>query len=228
MASDRQITANRRNAKRSTGPKTDKGKAKSSGNALKHGLTGQRMLLDGEDAELFETFCEQLQSELKPVGIREQMCVDQLAQTRWRLMRCPGYEAAILEWKKRGGNHAGMIVGEEMLAGSRPCDLRNALLAVVLPTDALAKLARHEAHLARQVQEVLEQLDDLQKERLAAAAAAEAALSALNLGLVTTALIAPPAAPFLGKLIEREALVEPQAEKAEPPAPKSASDLPEG
>lgn len=39
MASDRQIEANRRNAKHSTGPKTDQGKVRSSRNALRHGLS---------------------------------------------------------------------------------------------------------------------------------------------------------------------------------------------
>src|SRR5262249_42653240 len=105
MATDRQLEANRRNAKRSTGPKTEKGKAMSSRNALKHGLTAKRTLLADEDAEDFEASREQLRSELKPVGIREEMCVDRLAQTQWRLMRVPAYEAAILEWKKRG-DHA--------------------------------------------------------------------------------------------------------------------------
>jgi hypothetical protein len=42
MTSTRQIEANRRNAKRSTGPKTRGGKAKSSQNALRHGLARRR------------------------------------------------------------------------------------------------------------------------------------------------------------------------------------------
>src|SRR5690349_21003780 len=87
VASDRQIQANRRNAQRSKGPQTKEGKAKSSRNALKHGLTAERMLLDEENAEDFEALCGQLRSELKPVGMREEMCVDRLAETQWRLMR---------------------------------------------------------------------------------------------------------------------------------------------
>ena len=39
MASNRQIKANRENAKRSTGPKTEAGKARSRRNALRHGLS---------------------------------------------------------------------------------------------------------------------------------------------------------------------------------------------
>lgn len=40
MASERQVAANRANAKRSTGPKTAAGKRRSSGNAFRHGLSG--------------------------------------------------------------------------------------------------------------------------------------------------------------------------------------------
>ena len=48
MASNQQIEANRSNAKRSTGPKTTHGKAKSSRNALRHGLA-QRCKQDGPE-----------------------------------------------------------------------------------------------------------------------------------------------------------------------------------
>jgi hypothetical protein len=40
MATEKQVTANRANAKRSTGPKTAVGKRRSSGNAFRHGLSG--------------------------------------------------------------------------------------------------------------------------------------------------------------------------------------------
>ena len=53
MASKKQIEANRRNAKKSTGPKTEEGKAKSSLNSLKHGLTSQRVWLDEEEEQEF-------------------------------------------------------------------------------------------------------------------------------------------------------------------------------
>ena len=53
MASNRQIEANRGNAKRSTGPKTEAGKRRSSSNSLRHGLS--RSLTSGSDGEIGTT-----------------------------------------------------------------------------------------------------------------------------------------------------------------------------
>ena len=58
MASKKQIEANRRNAKKSTGPKTEEGKAKSSTNARKHGLTSRQVWLSDEDEERFRVFVD--------------------------------------------------------------------------------------------------------------------------------------------------------------------------
>jgi hypothetical protein len=66
MASERQILANRVNSKKSTGPKTHKGKALASMNALKHGLTAQKLLMPGESAEEFEALLAELFREHRP------------------------------------------------------------------------------------------------------------------------------------------------------------------
>jgi hypothetical protein len=55
MASERQIAANRQNAKRSRGPKTEHGKARSSRNALRHGFSARKYLLAGESWEEYFT-----------------------------------------------------------------------------------------------------------------------------------------------------------------------------
>jgi hypothetical protein len=51
MSSQKQIAANRANATRSTGPTTDGGKSRSRMNAWKHGLTAEKVVIDGEDAQ---------------------------------------------------------------------------------------------------------------------------------------------------------------------------------
>ena len=54
MTTDARTEANRKNAQRSTGPKTPEGKARSSKNALKHGLTSEELILPGENPEAYD------------------------------------------------------------------------------------------------------------------------------------------------------------------------------
>ena len=56
MTSDRQIEANRRNALKSTGPKTEAGKRTSRCNAVRHGLTAETVLSALENAEDYKAF----------------------------------------------------------------------------------------------------------------------------------------------------------------------------
>ena len=56
MSTEKQLVANRANAQRSTGPRTEAGKAVSSCNAWKHGLTAARALMPGEDPAEYEDF----------------------------------------------------------------------------------------------------------------------------------------------------------------------------
>ena len=58
MSTQSQITANIANSQHSTGPRTEAGKAVSSQNALKHGLTAQTVLLPGEDEAAYRKMCE--------------------------------------------------------------------------------------------------------------------------------------------------------------------------
>jgi len=51
MTSEKKAQSNRRNALKSTGPKTPEGKDAVRLNALKHGLLSQEILLPGEDEE---------------------------------------------------------------------------------------------------------------------------------------------------------------------------------
>jgi hypothetical protein len=54
MATQKQIEANRRNAQKSTGPKTEAGKATAKFNALKHGMTAEVAVLPHEDKHSYE------------------------------------------------------------------------------------------------------------------------------------------------------------------------------
>jgi len=95
MSSASQIAANQANAQLSTGPTSIEGKAKSSRNALKTGLTGHTVLLPGDDAELYEAKLLRCVEEFNPVGEKETALVQAIADTEWRIARIPGLEYGI-------------------------------------------------------------------------------------------------------------------------------------
>ena len=84
MASPRQIEANRLNALKSTGPKTQAGKARVSCNAIKHGLCAAPLRLIRDEAKSsFQAFYTSLRDDRQPVGLAEEDCVLKMAQAAW-------------------------------------------------------------------------------------------------------------------------------------------------
>ena len=102
MTSEKQAQANRRNALKSTGPKTPEGKAAVRLNANKHGLRSQEVLLPGEDEEALKELDENLRAELQPLGELENLLVDGIIAAHWRLRRLRRVEAGIFAWELYG------------------------------------------------------------------------------------------------------------------------------
>src|SRR5215470_15824011 len=88
--------ANRINAKRSSGPRTELGKSRSKMNALKHGLSAKKIVIGDEDPKEFEALRAALERDWQPETAFESELVDQLAGSLWRLRRVPAIEAAIV------------------------------------------------------------------------------------------------------------------------------------
>jgi hypothetical protein len=90
-ASSKQIDANRRNAQKSTGPKTPAGRAASKMNALKHGIFSKEVLVRGlninESSRDLNALHERFWQEHNPVGPAEEMLVDQMVTAYWRWRR---------------------------------------------------------------------------------------------------------------------------------------------
>jgi hypothetical protein len=95
MATIKQFEANRRNAQKSTGPKTSEGKAAVSMNALRHGLRARTVVLPGENREEFTQLCDDLEIEWHPQSRTEQFYLEQMAVSQWKLTRMEVGEAAI-------------------------------------------------------------------------------------------------------------------------------------
>ena len=90
--SDKRAAVNRQNAARSTGPVTPEGKRRASLNALRHGLTGQTVVLPEDDLAAYRNSCAQFHAELKPQGLLETKAVQTIADTYWRLDRIRAME----------------------------------------------------------------------------------------------------------------------------------------
>src|SRR3954447_20490983 len=158
----KRLAANRANAQLSTGPTTSEGKAKSSLNAVKTGLTGRTVLLPSEDAAAYQAHVERFQQELQPVGEREAQLVQNLADTQWRLNRIPGLEFGLFALGRK--RYADQFEEEE------DSQVRAALLdAHILMTEAkhFKNLHLQESRLRRQYRQDAQELADLQKHRKA-------------------------------------------------------------
>ncbi len=95
-ATEAQILANRRNAERSTGPKTAEGKERSRANAIKHGLTGEGIALPAEDAAEVDRLQRSFEAELKPSSDFGRTLVRRMALMSVRMDRCVATETATL------------------------------------------------------------------------------------------------------------------------------------
>jgi len=79
MLSEARVQANRANAAKSTGPRTDRGKRISKMNAVKHGLSGKLYFANVEETRQFERITEKLNQEWKPKGTAEEFQIETMA-----------------------------------------------------------------------------------------------------------------------------------------------------
>jgi hypothetical protein len=87
MSSAAQRTANQTNARFSTGPITEKGKAASSHNNLRHGFRSQTVLLPGDDPAEYEALLAELTEYFAPQEFIETRFVREMTDADWRLRR---------------------------------------------------------------------------------------------------------------------------------------------
>jgi hypothetical protein len=149
MTSEKKAEANRRNALKSTGPKTPEGKSAVRLNALRHGLRSEEILLPGEDDEALRELDEYLRAELQPVGELENLLIDRVVAAYWRLRRVGRVEAGIFTWSKPGSETAALGLG------------------FISYANAFSKLSRYESAIERSLYKALHELQRLQAARRA-------------------------------------------------------------
>src|SRR3954451_23447918 len=97
MTSLRQIESNRRNAFKSTGPKTDSGKQRASQNAVRHGLTAETVIKLLEDPDDYQAFEMSITADYDAETVVERELVLRLASLLWRLRRATWIETGLFQ-----------------------------------------------------------------------------------------------------------------------------------
>ncbi len=96
MATAAQINANQANAKRSTGPVSPVGKARSSQNARRHGFTAQHLNITPEDRAAFTALEAALRLDTRPANCLEEEIFHRILTHTWNLRRIESFECIIL------------------------------------------------------------------------------------------------------------------------------------
>lgn len=97
MSTATQIAANQSNSQASTGPRTEAGKAASSRNSTKHGLSSEFTVLSHENPEEFQELLANMFVDFNPTNDHEEYLVTLMAQARWREARCRRFENLAFE-----------------------------------------------------------------------------------------------------------------------------------
>jgi hypothetical protein len=166
MATPKQIAANRENAKKSTGPRTPEGKAKTRLNAKRDGLTGQVITLAEEDLPYFENFKDRFIADLRPENMMEVHLAHAIAWDTWRLNHLRATEMNLFALGA-GSSEADAALNID--CGDRP-EVQTAVSHTVTQGKELHRLALmslYEQRLNRAIHKNLQALRSLQAERIA-------------------------------------------------------------
>lgn len=158
MSTHARIAANRRNAARSTGPRTPEGKKISAANSTRHGLTGNFRVLPGENPDDFERLVTLYRRQFQPASDHEDFLVTQLVQARWQIERIHRLQSEAFD---------------QMLAEGDPAHSPDARIVAALgkPCSAYDRLERYLAHAERAFHRLHRELTQLTQHRAAERAA---------------------------------------------------------
>ena len=155
----RRAAANKANAQHSTGPRTEAGKQRTRLNALRHGLTGQTVVLPTEDHAAYERHSQSFLDEYQPKGATETQLVQSMIDSSWRINRAAAIETNLFS--------LGITEMEDRIPASQPD--ADAALAMAMAfrehARAFSQISIYSQRLARQFERALEQLRAIQEER---------------------------------------------------------------
>jgi len=153
------IEAARRNGAQSNGPVTAEGKAISSKNALKFGLTANDVLIAGENAADYDALMDAACREFSPANAREFDLVGEIVANRWRMRRVVQMEQAVIIAEIRK-------IQDDKDAPIGDFETARALAwAKIADSSAMKQIHRHETRLRRHTEKAAAELKELARTR---------------------------------------------------------------
>ena len=172
MTTQAQITANRRNAQKSTGPKTAEGKTVVAQNAVKHGLFARENVIKCEKQADFDHFRAELLAGLKPVEGVEAMLAERVVSLSWRLRRAERMSREAIDvmiaraetnrWQKQERKEAGLL---DRKAGRSELVLGWATIKDFSDGQVLERLLMYEKRIESSLYKAMAELQKLQRLR---------------------------------------------------------------
>jgi hypothetical protein len=144
---------NRANAQNSTGPRTEAGKQRSSLNALRHGLTGQTVVVPSDDLAAYQRHCQEFLDQYQPNDKLETHLTQTMADLSWRLNRISAIET-------------NMLTANSVDTETDPVPTAFAMAKAFRElSQALANLSMYEHRLSNRFDKAVKQLREIQAER---------------------------------------------------------------
>ena len=160
MATEKQIAANRNNAQKSTGPRTEEGISKTRMNALRDGFTGQVITLSAEDLPIFEKFKSDLIKDLAPKTTMELSLANAIAWDTWRLNHLRAVE---MNMYAIGSNDPDTVIDAD---DAQIHTAMSAAMTFARESNKFALMSIYEQRMNRSLHKNLATLRDLQAERI--------------------------------------------------------------
>src|SRR5947207_1428360 len=150
--SPKRLAANRKNAKKSTGPRTSKGKQTSSQNSLKHGLCSQSPLLPNECGATYEIFKQEIYQDLHPTTCLQKALFSQAASLLWKLQRIQDTERELFRLESQAQNT------------DLPCQTLAQAFQTNPTSNSFVHFARYERQLRNSFLRLIKEIRTLQKD----------------------------------------------------------------
>ena len=163
MSSIVKIESARANGARSRGPVSPEGRARSSKNAIKHGLSSSAIVLSNESESEFEELLESYRVQFNPQSEIEASLVEQLVAARWRMERIWTIETALLDLEMVEQEDA---VDQKYETIDEVARTALAFRALCDNSRALDLLSRYESRFRRAGERILDSLLRLRDQKL--------------------------------------------------------------